>query len=181
MRYLAIGTSGLIGLVFLVSSLSKVRGRDAVRAFVRSVRDMRVLPAALVAPAATLVIVAELAVWLLLAIPVAAAAIAGLLVAIGLLVPFTVAIGSVRWRGLRASCRCFGRPATAFRTQHLVRNAFLLCVAVVGLVAWTTPGEASTGGALVCWCTGLLVGAVVTVLDDVIDLFRPVDMGSGRP
>lgn len=180
MRYLAVGANGLIGLVFLVSSVSKARGPSAVREFVMSVRDMRVLPASLVSPAAALVIVAEFAVWLLLAVPVTAAAMAGLIVAIGLLVLFLVAAGSARRRGAQATCRCFGRPSRVFGPRQVARNVFLVGVAVIGLVAWSTPQKASIGGTLVSLGTGLLFGTVVTILDDLIGLFQPIYTNHSR-
>lgn len=167
-------TSSLIGFVFLAASVSKWWGRDTFRQFATSLRDMRVLPAGLVPPIAVFVVVAESAVWMLLAMPVAITAVTGLVLATGLLAAFAGGIGSVLRRGVRASCRCFGPSATPFAVHHVVRNVALACLAVLGLLAWIRPGEASAGGAVVAIASGLLLGGVITVLDDLVDLFQPV-------
>jgi len=176
-RYLAVGASGVVGVVFLVSSVSKLAGRQSFRGFVTALADMRVLPAGLVLPVAVLVVTGEFGVWLLLAVPVAALSVTGLVIAIGMLTAFTVGIGSVLKSGLPTSCRCFGPTAAPFGPRHIVRNVLLVCVAAVGSVAWVRSGPASTGGLLVALAAGLLVGGLVTVLDDLIDLFRPAESG----
>jgi hypothetical protein len=170
----------MVGVVFLVSSMSKLAGRHSFRSFVAALAEMRVLPAGLVLPVAVLVVAGELSVWLLLAVPVAAVSVAGLAAAIGLLVAFTVGIGSVLKRGLPAACRCFGPTAAPFGSRHIVRNAVLICVAAIGTVTWIRSGPAPIGGLLVALAAGLLIGGLVAVLDDLIDLFRPVSSAGPR-
>jgi methylamine utilization protein MauE len=178
MRYLAVAASAMVGLTFLVASVSKLVGRGALREFVSSVRDLGVLPARAVPPVAVLVVVAELGAWMLIAVPLAATAVAGLVLAIGVLVAVTAGVGSALRRGAQASCRCFGPSGAPLGLRHVVRNTALVCVAAVGVVAWDRAGHAPAGGVAVAVAAGLLLGGVVTVLDDLIDLFRPVSRGT---
>ncbi|NUT53325.1 MAG: hypothetical protein HOV94_39475 [Saccharothrix sp.] len=175
MQYLAIGLRCLIGVVFLVSSVSKVAGRGSFSAFVSSVGDLRLLPQALVKPVASLVLAAELAVCVLLAVPPVFAAASGLLVAGLLSVIFAIAIAVSTRRGVSAACRCFGASTVPLGPLHVVRNLALAVVAAVGAaITWTASGPVEPAGVLVSALAGLLPGAVITVLDDVVGLFQPV-------
>jgi hypothetical protein len=175
MQYLAIGMRCLIGVVFLASSVSKVAGRGSFAAFVSSVGDMRLLPLAMVRPVASLVVAAEFAVCVLLAVPLPLTAVTGLLAAGLLSVIFAVAIAVSARRGVSAACRCFGVSTVALGPLHIVRNLALTVVAAFGAVI--TPmasGPVDPAGALVAALAGLLPGAVITMLDDIVGLFQPV-------
>jgi methylamine utilization protein MauE len=180
MQYVAFGVSALMGLMFFVSSASKVAGRGAFGDFVAALGDMRVLPAGLVRPVATSVVAAESGVWMLLAVPVQATAVVGLLLAAGLLIVFAVGVALAVHRGTQAACRCFGYSAARFGVRHVVRNSVLAIVSAVGLVGWTRSGPVSAGGLVVALAAGLLLGGMVAVLDDLIDLFRPASAQPGR-
>ncbi|MGW4638167.1 MauE/DoxX family redox-associated membrane protein [Sphaerisporangium sp. NPDC004334] len=173
MQYVAIGIRCLIGTVFLVSSFSKVKGRDAFDAFVVSVRDMETLPSRLVRPVAFIVVCAEFSVCVTLATPGPWIVITGFAIAVGLLAAFAVGIALAVRGGVRAHCRCFGASVTPLGLRHVVRNVVLLSVAAIGAVTTLSDGAVDGGGAVVALFAGLVLGGMVTVLDDVVELFRP--------
>nr|WP_087887329.1 MauE/DoxX family redox-associated membrane protein [Streptomyces alboflavus] len=146
----------------------------AFAAFLASVRSLRVVPPALVRPVAVTVIAGEAAVCVLLAAPARGATTAGLLVAAALLAAFTVGIAAALRRGVTAPCRCFGASSTPLGTLHLVRNTVLCALALAGALAAPTAESAPPGGALVAGGAGLVAGALVTQLDHLLALFRPL-------
>lgn len=170
MDYFAFGGRLLVGLVFAVSALSKLRMSEW-RDFVESTRRLlgALTPAGrastriarLVAP---VVVAAEAAVVVLM-IP---APVAGLLLAAGLLIVFGVAIGLALRRRVSAPCRCFGGAAELSR-WNLVRNGLLLAVAGVSLTAPGAPAD--VGGAIVAVCAAAVLSMLVIRLDDVGELF----------
>jgi uncharacterized membrane protein YphA (DoxX/SURF4 family) len=169
--YLVIVVRCLIGTVFLVSLAGKVAGCSAFSAFAQSIRRWRVLPPALIPPAAVLVVTAELAVCLLIAAGSARAGAAGLILAALLLTAFAAAIGNALRRGVNAPCRCFGPSTTALSWWHVARNVVLVAAALAGVSAGPG-GGARPGGTALAGVTGLLLAVVVIKLDDVIELFR---------
>ncbi|MBP2401047.1 MauE/DoxX family redox-associated membrane protein [Streptomyces syringium] len=182
MGYVALGIRALIGVVFLASSIGKVSGRGAFGRFVSSVGDMRVVPRHRARAVARTVVCAEFAVWPALTAPVPAVAVAGFAVAAGLLTVFAAGIALSTRRGARTPCRCFGVTASPLGPRHIVRNLVLTALAVIGAATVLGSGPArpaETGGAVVAVSAGLLLGALVAVLDDVLDLFRPVGRASG--
>lgn len=177
MEYLIVGARALLGLVFLVSVGGKIAGGGrgaAFAAFVAYVRSLRVVPPVLVRPVALTVTAGEAAVCVLVAAPVRGAATAGFLVAAALLTAFTVGIAKAVRRGVTAPCRCFGASSTPLGTPHLVRNAVLWAVALAGALAAPAAQNASPGGAVMAGGAGLVAGAVVTQLDHLRTLFRPL-------
>ncbi|MEU6370055.1 MauE/DoxX family redox-associated membrane protein [Streptomyces sp. NPDC046931] len=170
----------LIGVVFLVSAASKA-GRSSFAAFVTSVVDMRILPRGAAAPAAVCTVAAEGAVAGLLAAPARHAVTAGLLLAAGLLAVFTAAIALAVRRGTTVPCRCFGASVTPLGSPHIVRNTLLAGAAAFGAVCSAVAARPapSPAGVVVPAVLGLTAGALVTRLDDLSALFRPVPSGSG--
>ncbi|WFB10374.1 hypothetical protein LRS74_27550 [Streptomyces sp. LX-29] len=171
---MGIGIRCLIGTVFLVSSFSKVAGRGAFAAFTTSIRDMGLLPRALVRPAAWAVVIAEFAVWALLAVPAPVPAAVGFVIALGLLVAFAIGITAVVRRGVRAPCRCFGVSATPLGPRHVVRNILLAVASALGAVAVFSTGALQVAGVAVAVPCGLLLGGLTVALDDLFVLFQPV-------
>jgi hypothetical protein len=163
MSALALAARCLLGVVFLVSALSK---RD-FSAFSVSLRRMRVMPAGWVRPVGILVVAAEALTVVLLAIPGTAL---GFALAVVLLGTFTAAIVAVLSRGIAEPCPCFGPKAAPLGWEHLGRNAFLLVVAILG--GFASSGAASTGALVVAAAAGVVVGALITRLDDLVALFR---------
>lgn len=174
--YVVVFSRCLIGAVFLVSAISKLRGRRQLREFVTSLRSMRLVPERLLTPVAVLVAVAELAVPLLLAPypapPVMAAA--GLIVAAMLLTAFAAAIVIVLRRGVAASCRCFGGSgSTPFGRHHVARNAVLTLVALLGAYASLRQPALDWAAVTLAAPLGIVGALIVTRLDDLIELFGP--------
>lgn len=177
MAYLEIATRCLIGVVFLASSASKLAGRAAFDAFVASLHEMRPVPPNLTGPVARLVVGSEVAVWVLLALPTRWTGLVGLGVAGALLVAFAVAVGRSVRQGVNQPCRCFGLSAVPLGRRHVVRNIVLAAAAATGAVAVAESGSARPDWLLVAGLGGLLAGGLVVVLDDVLELFRPVNAG----
>lgn len=117
---------------------------------------------------------AEAAVVVLLAVP--ATRTAGFVAAAALLAVLTAGIAVVLARGTTAPCRCFGASATPLSARHLVRNGVLVVVAVLGLAA--PAGPPGIGPALVATLAGAVAGLLVTVADDVVELFAPTSLSS---
>lgn len=175
MQYLSFGVTFLVGVVFAVSTVSRL-GPGQWRDFVESTRRLlgAFLPsgaasgavARLVAPAVT---AAEAAVVVLL---VPARAVALTLAAL-LLTAFGVAIALALRRGVATACRCFGGSAE-LSPWHLARNALLLAATGTGLLAApAAPGSADLGALLVAAAAALVAGMVLVRLDDVGELFGP--------
>ncbi|MEU9338867.1 MauE/DoxX family redox-associated membrane protein [Streptomyces sp. NPDC048290] len=170
MAHLALALRCLIGIVFLVSSLSKVVSGRRFQDFADSLRTMDVLPARLVPAAARAVVLAEFAVWVLLVI----GPTAGFVLATGLLAAFTLGITSAVRRGVYAPCQCFGTSVRPLGPRHVVRNAVLTAGAAVGASAALVPGEMRPAGAAVAVLAGVCCAGPVLLLDDLLDLFRPM-------
>ncbi|HEX6353267.1 MauE/DoxX family redox-associated membrane protein [Actinophytocola sp.] len=172
---ITVGAAVLCGLVLLVSALSKVRSRKDYADFVASVPAFGI-PASWSGWYAAATLAAELVITgLLLAGVVLAGAGAGrwlagtgLVLAVGLFGVLTVAVWRAVARRSGAVCRCFGPARTPLAHRHVVRNALLLLVAVLGLSAMdvadlATAALAASVGA---------VGAVLVVrFDDLAELF----------
>jgi hypothetical protein len=158
--------------VFVFSLAGKVRGRAAYADFADSVAALWPGPRRWIRVVSVATVAAEAAVVVLLVAP--ATAVAGLLAAAGILAVFTAAILSAVHRRERAPCRCFGRSDTALGTPHVVRNAVLLLVSLLGLVgaAADTPARHPGGMAL---ALALAAVALLLVLrfDDVVAVVAP--------
>ncbi|WP_413098690.1 MauE/DoxX family redox-associated membrane protein [Streptomyces sp. Inha503] len=174
MQYLVIAVRAMIGVVFLIAFLSKSAGRGRFTAFVESLPAMGVVPPRLVGPAAGAVVAAEGAVCALLIVEYDGVTVAGLALAAGLLSVFAAAIARTIRRGTGAACRCFGASAAPLGRRHLLRNVVLTAVAAAaGLMTLADPAPATATGALVAAVAGLVAGVLVTVLDDLAELFSP--------
>jgi len=174
MEYLEFACRTAIGVVFVVSVWTKLKGAAAFGEFVGSLRQMDVLPAALVRPSARAVVAAELAIPVLLVVPFTAGTVGGFALAAGLLAAFGVAILISLSRGQRAPCRCFGRSTTPLGPRHVVRNGLLIILCVLGLAASLAGGSAPPAALGVAAVAGLVLGVLFTVLDDLVELFRPL-------
>jgi Methylamine utilisation protein MauE len=159
----------LLGLVFLVSSLSKVR---APVPFVESVRDLRLIPIRQVKAVAVLTIAVEAATVVLLVVPSGTANATGFAMAAVALGAFTAAIVVTVRRGTVAGCRCFGGSAAPFGWHHVVRNGLLLAAAAAGAYA-SAAGSAppSLPAGLLAVPAGVVCAALVVRLDDLVDVF----------
>lgn len=172
MQYVAIACRLLIAAVFIASAATKLAGPSAFGAFTQSVRTMRVLPTAWSRPVAYVVVVAEVFAAVLVLVPLTFPAVVGFAIAAGLLAAFAVGITISVRRGERTPCRCFGTSTTPLGPLHVFRNIFLICGCVLGAAAILLAGPFDWGGAAVAAVAGLVLGALVVVLDDIAALFR---------
>ncbi|MFG3552160.1 MauE/DoxX family redox-associated membrane protein [Streptomyces sp. NPDC047725] len=174
MYYTLIAARSLLGVVFLSAALGKVARRRAFGSYVRSLRQMDVVPDRLTRPTAVCVVASELSVCFTLALPTAHTPVVGLAGAAVLLSAFTFAVASALVRGTDARCDCFGTPVP-LRRRHLVRNAVLLAFTVTLLVGeainFLPPGGSHPVGFAVAAATGLVGGVLVVALDDIAALF----------
>jgi uncharacterized membrane protein YphA (DoxX/SURF4 family) len=176
MDYVVLGCRCMVGLVFLASVVSKLRGRESYAGFVAAAA--RLGPGWLVSwvPAGVLaggVIAAEVAVPVLLVLP--GAAWTGFLLAGVLTVGFALAVVAALRRGDRAPCNCFGVSSRPVGGVHLVRNVVLAAAAGLGLaVGAAASGPTEPAGVVAAVVAGAVVAAVVVTADDVAELFRPV-------
>lgn len=185
--YVGFGCYCLVGLVFAVSSASKLRGRTAFDQFVKAAGILTVatIPGYQASRdgarrIGAAVVAGELAVPVLLVVPGTAGI--GLGIAVLLLTVFGVGIVAAMRRGLRTSCGCFGSSSTPLGTRHLVRNAMLVIAAATGLAFGPDRvGQADPAGLAVAGAGALILAVLVVRLDDLIDLFMPAPAAAGRP
>jgi uncharacterized membrane protein YphA (DoxX/SURF4 family) len=164
-HYIALAGRVLFGVVFLVSGWTKAR---EPREFARSVRGMGLVAPSWAGRVAATVAVLELAVPVLLAVPVTVPAGFGL--AGVLLVVFTTAIALALRRGTTAPCRCFGASRQPLGRRQLGRNVLLLVV----LAAAAPAAGAGTGdlrGAAIAVPAGLVGAILVVFFDELAELF----------
>jgi Methylamine utilisation protein MauE len=170
--YLVLACRCLLGVVFAVSAVSKLRPAGFAE-FIRTVRA--VVPgwsrwagpiAATVAASEALVVVG----LFLAARTPYGFGLAGLLLA-----AFVPAIGYTLRRGAAVRCRCFGSSGTPLGYPHLVRNALLIAVAVAGLLGNAsiegTGPAAALPAAAVSVAAGVVAAAVLIRLDEIVELF----------
>lgn len=165
MAYLALAARAALLLVFLVSAVSKLRGRRYFRGFADSLRP--IAPPRLTKVTAAAVAAAEAVCVLLLALP--ATARYGSLLAVALLAAFTLAAGWAVGTGRQLSCRCFGSQARPLSPRHVLRNVLLLALAGCGLGAGPVP----VAGGLIAVAAGGTAALILISLDDVIELWHP--------
>ncbi|MDP9844058.1 MauE/DoxX family redox-associated membrane protein [Streptosporangium lutulentum] len=173
MLYLIITCRMLLIGVFVIALAGKVRGRAAFDGFVASIVSLRVLPGAWSAVAAHVLVGAEAAVVVLLALP--STVPLGFVTATGMLVVMTAGILIALRRGQRTPCRCFGASAKPLGRVHVVRNIALAVAGGAGFTAGgvvggagSSPHPAGIALALVTAAVGILF---VTRLDDLMELF----------
>ncbi|MDX8031925.1 methylamine utilization protein MauE [Lentzea sp. BCCO 10_0856] len=170
---LSVVASALCGLVLLVSALSKVRGKTDYADFVATVPAFGI-PARWTSFFAVATVVAEFGIALVLLGSVLAGrwfAVAGLVLAVGLFGVLTAAVWRAVARGSGAVCRCFGRTRTTLTRWHVVRNASLFGVAVLGLIsAGVADVEAGPAAVSLAVVVGTVGAVLVVRFDDLADL-----------
>jgi hypothetical protein len=164
----------LIGLVFLVAAVAKVRAFDGFR---RSVRDLVPWTAPFWSLAPFTVVALEFLVPALLVVPTASAGVGGFGAALGLDAGFVVVIARALRRDVTAPCHCFGRASERrLGRPDLIRDLVLAVVAAAGLVACLSGASAPGAAAMVVAGAAGVVGALLLiVLDDVVEIFTPTD------
>lgn len=171
MVYAALICRTLVGLVFAVSAFSKLRNGTAYREFASWLASVPV-PLARKRAVPPVLAGAEAAIVVLVAVP--ATAVAGLVLAVLTLAALTAGTAVAVRRGARVTCQCFGPSRTELASHHVLRNGFLLVLAVVGLAvvgAFSADAVAPrpAGIGLSLWAAVALATFVV-FLDDVLFL-----------
>ncbi|MBP2325035.1 ABC-type dipeptide/oligopeptide/nickel transport system permease component [Kibdelosporangium banguiense] len=180
MPYVSVGAMVLCGLVLLVSAVSKVRSAADYAEFVASVPAFGI-PAGWTGLFALATVAAEFAITalvlpasVLMAVGISAGrwlAGAGLLLAVGLFGVLTAAVWRAVTRRSGAVCRCFGPARTPLSQRHVVRNALLLLVAVLGAATLSVMDSVDPVVAAVTAVIGLLGALMVIRFDDLAELF----------
>jgi Methylamine utilisation protein MauE len=167
--YVALACRCAVGVVFVVSTSSKLRSRPAFRTFVLW---LAALPVPLVRDrprtAAGVMVAAETVIVVLVALPWTVRP--GLALGAVVLGMFAVGTWLVVARGTDAPCQCFGVSASTLGRRHVVRDALLGAVAVVGTVAAGSGGMHLAGAALSLGA-GLIAAMFMVFLDDLAVLF----------
>lgn len=169
MAYAALVCQGLLATVLLVAAASKVRGAQALRTFALSLTAMGLVRRRAALPLGAAVAGAEVTALVLVTLP--ATRRLGFAACVLLFAVLTAGVAVVLTRGKPVACRCFGASADPLSGRHVVRNAGLTGVALVGVAA--PQADVAAAGALVALAGGVLAGLLVTILDDVVALFIP--------
>ncbi|WP_405087931.1 MauE/DoxX family redox-associated membrane protein [Microbispora sp. NBC_01389] len=201
MNYVLLACRMVVGLTFLVSLASKLRGRESWSRFAES--TVRLLPGRTEARPgqrlgeqlgerlgeqlgeqlgerlgerrhvlAAAVTVMEGAVVGLTAVPDAAAA--AFTVALAALVAFSFVIHAAIRDGRAIPCHCFGGRTSPVGPADLARNALLGLIALTGLaltVAGPVRGPDEPAGAAVAFLAALLVTVLVVLTGEIAELF----------
>lgn len=161
-----------LGLVFALSCWSKARD---MATFAQAVARFQLIGSRWAGPAAALVVLAEAAVALTLALG-GRWLVVGFALALSLLLVFSAALLIVLRRGLAVSCNCFGRASRPIAPVDLGRNTVLGTLSGAGLLLVATANPALPG--LPADAAGLLIliaAALVAVtlhLPDLAQLYR---------
>lgn len=159
MLYLEVCCRVVIGLVFLLAVVGKLRGRVELTAFAESLGSFGLRSARLRSALATSVITVEAVTVVLLAV----APRLGLGLAAAMLVAFTAAVATAKATGREVRCRCFGADGGLMGRTHLIRNGVLIVIALAGLAAAAATSAAVTTphlGLLAATVSAAVLGAV---------------------
>ncbi len=171
MDWLRMSALSALTLVFLASTLSKA-SPARLRAFAGSLPEMGLPsswpPMAVASGLMVLELVAIPSLWL--------SPVAGSMLAMLLLVLFSGSIWLVVRRRKKVFCRCFGASATPVGWIHLGRNGVLLALGAAVFVLSLSASAAewrSITGSLEMAAPGLVLGLMLTRLDDLMFLMAP--------
>ncbi|MFH8616891.1 MauE/DoxX family redox-associated membrane protein [Streptomyces sp. NPDC017979] len=158
--------------VLLVSAVAKARSFQESREMLDGLlRRLGPRPRKLARPAALALIAAEGATGLALLGPVQTVR-PGLVVAAVLTAGFTAVAAWATVSRTQVPCGCFGRPTARLGRRHVVRNAPLLGLAVLGLAGVGAASDASPElpAVVLCVVTAAVITLVTAFFDDIVDL-----------
>ncbi|MEV5411977.1 MauE/DoxX family redox-associated membrane protein [Thermopolyspora sp. NPDC052614] len=168
MGYLMVGAMVVISTTFAAASLGKLRDLPGFRASLRGLVPGRTLAlTAVLVPTAELITVAAFIATLV----DRRASVIGFGLAAVLLAAFTVGVAVAIRKDGAARCHCFGRQGAVLSTRHVIRNVFLLGVALAGLAGRGAFGDVDPAGAAIAVICALWVAANVIFMDEIIALF----------
>jgi methylamine utilization protein MauE len=153
--------------VFLVAAVAKFRALARFRA---SLRSLRLVPRRLVPAVAAGVVVTEVVVAVLLAVPVSAWW--GLVAAVALCAGLAAVPASALLRGQTVTCACFGSSRLPLGWWQLGRNVALLTVAALGVAGAAFAGpEIDPAGLPIALAAAAFVATLAVLTDHVAALF----------
>jgi hypothetical protein len=164
--YVEVMTRTALLVVFGVAAVQKGRHRASFFTFVASLRALGLGSASSIAAYA--VVAAEAVVTLSLVVP--STVDLGYVLALALLAVFVAGIARASRSGVPVACRCFGSGSAPLGVRHLIRNALLGGLAVLGLVA--DDGSLGAGAALAA-IGGLAIALILIRWDDLTYLVVP--------
>ncbi|MFD1538345.1 MauE/DoxX family redox-associated membrane protein [Nonomuraea guangzhouensis] len=170
MQYVEVASRLLLLTMFALALVSKISSRRAWAEFVESTRAMAVVGDAQVAAVAVATAAAEGAVIVLAAVPLRWAGSVAFVIAAGLLGSLTVAVALVVRRGKSVTCRCFGASQTPLGVSHVVRNALLVVIALLGLAGSLVTGPFDLFLTVIVGVFGAVLGLLVARWDDLVSL-----------
>lgn len=174
MGYVVLLARCLVGGVLLFAALIKLRD---LQGFSNSISELGLVTGHARYRVAAGVVALELAVAALIASPWTATW--GLGAATVLLGVFSgIAFRAAR-RSSRVPCRCFGASRAPLGVPQGARNAMLALISAVGAVVLAVGDDAITfhpAGIFMAVGVGLIGVALNVFFDDIIELFRPVDL-----
>jgi hypothetical protein len=167
----------VIGIVFAVSAISKLRSPAAYRAYAQWLRSLPV-PLASRRLTATVLVGAEVLIVPLVAVP--ATAFAGLQVSTLLIVVLTAGLVLAVRHGVTTPCHCFGASPTPVSHRQAARNIVLLVVAVLGLLGGHA-GNYQPAAAILSVGVAAAIAMFIIFSDDIAVLLQDVQLlGRGR-
>jgi hypothetical protein len=177
MTYAALMSRCLIGVVFAVSAVTKLRSGPAFRAFSAWVATLPMPWAGGRSVIAVVVAAAEAATVPLVVLPWTS--VAGLVVAAAVLAAFTVGtFMAARSQAGAVPCQCFGLSSVPLAMPHAARNG-LLCASAAAGAAGVGPVAAHLPGVALSLGTGAAAALPAIFLDDLIALFAGGGTASG--
>lgn len=160
-----------IAFLFLYSSGSKLL---SLRDFAVTIGDFKLFPRHWSRLAACIFVAGELIVLILTVIGGIVLPIAFLL-AMLLLVGFSIALASALWRKLDLNCNCFGRTERRISSYDLIRNLLLILFSLTGL--WMTSSATtnlSVGEIVILALMSAVALFIIIQLRDIVEtLWRP--------
>jgi hypothetical protein len=161
----------LVAMVFALSAGAKARALDSFHQTLRGLGVAGDRAARRLAPA---VVAAEAAV-VVLVVASPETAVAGSLLAVGMLVVFTAVLARARARGTTIGCACFGSTRQPVSWYDVARNALLVAAIGAGLLLGEPAGPPPlvTAAVLVPACAAAVL-LLVNLREVVETLVRPV-------
>jgi uncharacterized membrane protein YphA (DoxX/SURF4 family) len=172
-NYVLFGCRCLLTGVFLVSTVSKVRGSAAYSNFVSATVSMLGIEVSQARALAPVVIGSECLAVILLTIP--RTLVSGFILSAILLGSFLISLTRARWRNIEVNCNCFGSSDHGVGIHHIVRNVVLIAIAATGYGLATNSADFDDSRAVGLLITILAVVpclCTVVFLDDLIYLFE---------
>ncbi|MCA2213524.1 MauE/DoxX family redox-associated membrane protein [Jidongwangia harbinensis] len=159
-----------LAFVLAAAVAGKLRSAESRDEYTRMFRDVG-LPSALRRPAAAGLVAAELATLVLLVLPWTASV--GAAAAVLLFATLTAGVHQIVRSERKVTCNCFGGGGDAeLSTVHVFRNLFLVGLSVAALLLSLDGGSADLAQMAVAAFGAVIIAAVVSRLDELVDLLR---------